>query len=123
MPDDTKLNDDDKTPKKSGEFRVPPRTWIVWIVIFAVIILLMLMRDRWQTEAENLPQWKFQQLADSNLIAQAAVNYSPQNPLLTEIIGKYYQADKDGNARHWILELQFVDRVNNIGAFFEQLIN
>lgn len=34
-----------------------------------------------------------------------------------------FQADKDGNARHWILELQFVDRVNNIGAFFEQLIN
>jgi len=34
-----------------------------------------------------------------------------------------FQADKDGNDRHWILELQFVDRVNNIGAFFEQLIN
>ncbi|MGZ3778521.1 MAG: M24 family metallopeptidase [Mucilaginibacter sp.] len=34
-----------------------------------------------------------------------------------------FQPDKDGNARHWILEIQFVDRVNNIGAFFEQLIN
>jgi len=33
------------------------------------------------------------------------------------------QKDKDGNDRHWILEIQFVDRVNNIGAFFEQLIN
>lgn len=33
------------------------------------------------------------------------------------------QPDKEGNARHWILEIQFVDRVNNIGAFFEQLIN
>jgi Xaa-Pro aminopeptidase len=32
------------------------------------------------------------------------------------------QPDKDGNPRHWILEIQFVDRVNNIGAFFEQLI-
>ncbi len=32
------------------------------------------------------------------------------------------QLDKYGNKRHWILELQFVDKVNNIGAFFEQLL-
>jgi Xaa-Pro aminopeptidase len=31
--------------------------------------------------------------------------------------------DKNGNGRHWILEIQFVDRVNNIGGFFEQLLN
>jgi len=31
--------------------------------------------------------------------------------------------DKQGNSRNWILEIQFVDRVNNIGAFFEQLLN
>jgi Xaa-Pro aminopeptidase len=30
--------------------------------------------------------------------------------------------DKHGNERHWILELHFVDRENNIGAFFEQLL-
>jgi Xaa-Pro aminopeptidase len=33
------------------------------------------------------------------------------------------QPDKHGNSRHWILEIQFVDRVNKIGAFFEQLLN
>ncbi len=31
--------------------------------------------------------------------------------------------DKDGNKRHWMLELHFVDKKNNIGAFFEQLLN
>jgi methionine aminopeptidase len=31
--------------------------------------------------------------------------------------------DKQGNSRNWILEIQFVDRVNNMGAFFEQLLN
>ena len=30
--------------------------------------------------------------------------------------------DKVGNKRHWILEIHFVDRKNNIGAFFEQLL-
>lgn len=33
-----------------------------------------------------------------------------------------FQPDKNENKRHWILELHFVDRVNNIGAFFEQLL-
>jgi Xaa-Pro aminopeptidase len=32
------------------------------------------------------------------------------------------QPDKHGNKRHWMLELHFVDRTNNIGAFFEQLL-
>jgi Xaa-Pro aminopeptidase len=30
--------------------------------------------------------------------------------------------DAQGNERHWILELQFVDRQNEIGAYFEQLL-
>jgi Xaa-Pro aminopeptidase len=32
------------------------------------------------------------------------------------------QPDKNGNKRHWILELHFVDRANKTGAFFEQLL-
>jgi Xaa-Pro aminopeptidase len=32
------------------------------------------------------------------------------------------QLDKDGNKRHWMFELHFIDRENNIGAFFEQLL-
>ncbi|NOT90148.1 M24 family metallopeptidase [Ferruginibacter sp.] len=32
------------------------------------------------------------------------------------------QLDKFGDKRHWMLELHFVDRENNIGAFFEQLL-
>jgi Xaa-Pro aminopeptidase len=32
------------------------------------------------------------------------------------------QLDKFGNKRHWMLELHFVDKTNNIGAFFEQLL-
>ncbi len=32
------------------------------------------------------------------------------------------QPDKQGNKRHWILELQFIDRINKIGGYFEQLL-
>ena len=30
--------------------------------------------------------------------------------------------DKQGNTRHWILEIHFVDRERQIGGFFEQLL-
>jgi Xaa-Pro aminopeptidase len=33
------------------------------------------------------------------------------------------EPDNNGNMRHWILELHFVDRKNKIGAFFEQLLS
>ena len=101
MPDVTQFSDDDHRPKKGGEFRVPPRTWIIWITIFGGIILLMLMRERWDSQGENLPQWRFQQLLESNLIAEATVNYSPQDLPLMEIVGKYYLADKDGKPLKW----------------------
>jgi Xaa-Pro aminopeptidase len=40
----------------------------------------------------------------------------PDNP------NDMFQLDEDGNERHWILELLFIDRQNEIGAFFEQLL-
>ena len=43
MADENRYNDDEKNPKRGGEFKVPPRTWIVWIAIFGGIILLMLL--------------------------------------------------------------------------------
>ena len=97
MSDENRINDDDKNPRKGAEFRVPPRTWIVWIAIFGGIILLMLFRERMDGQGEVLSQYRFQQLVESNLIAQAVVNYSPQSPFLTEVTGKYYKVDADGN--------------------------
>ena len=33
-----------------------------------------------------------------------------------------FSLDANGNKRHWILEIHFVDRENKIGGFFEQLL-
>src|ERR1043165_5397837 len=97
MSDDHKYSDEEKNPKKGGEFRVPPRTWLVWIAIFGGIILLMLFKDRLDSEDKMLKQYQVQQLVESNQIAKAIINYSPQNPFLTEIVGEYYRTDSAGN--------------------------
>src|ERR1041384_5709925 len=97
MADENKLNDDEKQPKKGGEFRVPPRTWIVWIAIFGGIILLMLARERLDKPGELLSQHVFQRLVESNQIAQGIFKYNPQKLALTEVVGKYYRTDAAGN--------------------------
>ena len=40
----------------------------------------------------------------------------PDNP------NDMFLLDEEGNKRHWILELQFIDRENEIGGYFEQLL-
>jgi cell division protease FtsH len=92
-----KSNNPDRNPKKGGEFRVPPRTWIVWIAILAGIVTLMMFRDRIESQPEALSQYVFFQKVDSNLVTQATINYTPQSPFLTEIIGKYIKTDTAGN--------------------------
>jgi cell division protease FtsH len=95
MSDDNKRNDDEKTPKKGGEFRVPPRTMVVWIAILGGIVLLMLFRDRMDTPGDFLNQYTFQQAVESNQIVQATINYNPQSPDLREITGKYTKIVND----------------------------
>src|SRR5215212_6546107 len=96
MSEDNKFNNDDERNQKKAEFRVPPRTWIVWIAIFGGIIVLMLLRDRMESPGEPLTQYQFFEKVNSNLIVKATINYSPQSPLLTEIGGKYVKTDKAG---------------------------
>src|SRR6516225_454523 len=94
MPDDNRYNDDDKNSRKGGEFKVPPRTWIVWIAIFGGIILLMLFKDRYDSPGDLITKAHFQQLVDSNQIVQATISYSPQSQL-NEIAGKYWKIEND----------------------------
>lgn len=92
MSDDNKQRDDDKnSKKKGGEFRVPPRTMVVWIAILGGITLLMLFKDRMDTPGDVLKQYGFQQLVESNRIIQATINYNPQSPDLREITGRYWK--------------------------------
>lgn len=99
MSEENRNSNDDKTPRKQGEFRVPPRTWVIWIAIIGGIILLMLLRARMDSQGQMLTQYQFFQKVESNLIAQATINYSPQSPQLTEIVGKYYKTkpEAEGN--------------------------
>src|ERR1043165_263925 len=99
MADENRFNEDDKNSKKSPEFRVPPRTWMVWIAIIGAIAMLVVFKDKYASQPREITPYAFQQLVEnSNLIAQIKLTWSPQSDHHAEVSGSYYQTDNDGNA-------------------------
>jgi cell division protease FtsH len=90
MSDENKFNNDDKDSRKNGDFRVPPKTWIVWIVIFGGILALFLFNKRLTEPSQNLGIKDFWAKVDAKQIQTATINYSPQSPLY-DITGTYRQ--------------------------------
>ncbi|HEY2953026.1 MAG TPA: ATP-dependent zinc metalloprotease FtsH [Verrucomicrobiae bacterium] len=93
MADDNKHNDD---KKKGGEFKVPPRNYLLWIAILALVPLLMLFKDRATTTSPTLGLPEFIKLDAADLIASGTIVYDVQSPL-QEIYGKYFKTDAAGN--------------------------
>jgi cell division protease FtsH len=92
MADENKFNDDDKGPKKAGEFRVPPRTWVIWMAIIGIIITLVLFKSKMESPSQVLKPNDFIAKVDSGMIHSGTINYSPQSPL-QEINGFYYKSE------------------------------
>jgi len=88
MSDENKINNDDKDSRKNGEFRVPPKTWIVWIVIIGGILALVLFKNQMTPPAESIKPQEFLALVESNAIESATINFSPQSPIY-DITGRY----------------------------------
>ena len=99
MADENKMNSGDKEPKKDGEFRVPPRTWIVWIAILGGIVALMYTKDRFSTPENSISQHQFVQKMLSNEVVNATINFTPQGLPSAEIVGKYYELNENGDKK------------------------
>src|SRR5260370_187428 len=96
MPDHNKMSEEDKN-KKGGEFKMPPRTWFVWIAIICTVVFVFLLRNNMDSRGELLSPYKFNQLLDSNLIVQGTINFGQQSAMTSESSGKYYKVDtKEG---------------------------
>ena len=100
MSDQKRPNDPDKNDKKNGELRLPPRTFLVWIGIIAVVSILMLVHSGAETPVEELGS--FRDLLDKltnnpSLIVPGSgrIVYGLQSPDIKRITGRYYAIDHD----------------------------
>src|SRR2546423_1053489 len=87
---------DNRNGKKSGEFKVPPRTYILWIAILGAIPLLMFFRNNATSTGDLLSQSQFEQIVESNQVIRATIVYSPPGSFLNDITGKYIKSEPDG---------------------------
>src|SRR6266481_8110803 len=97
MPED---NRNDRNGKKSGEFKVPPRTYILWIAILGAIPLLMFFRNNATSTADAISQAQFEQLVDSNSIIKGTIILGPTATTfkVVDVSGRYLKTDPDGKS-------------------------
>src|SRR5258708_24139837 len=82
--------------KKSGEFKVPPGRYILWIAILAAAPLLILVKNSSTTQGDVLSQADFERLVESGQVTEGTVIYNPPGTFLNEITGKYRKSGPDG---------------------------
>ena len=84
------------TSGPTGEFKVPARTYLLWIAIIGLIPLLVIFRQNASNQGRPLSQHEFMQKATNDLIARATITLDPQAPHSRDIRGFYYKTDSEG---------------------------
>ncbi len=102
MPDENRNEN-----KKSGEFKVPPGRYILWIAILAAAPLLILVKNSSTTQGDVLSQADFERLVESGQVTEGTVIYNPPGTFLNEITGKYRKSQPDGK----VVEGRFKSKV------------
>jgi cell division protease FtsH len=103
--------DNKKEPKKAGEFRVPPRTWILWIAILGAIPLLVLFKDP-RDNRQKLTQTQFLEQLRGGAVKEGVIWFDVQSPLMQDITGTYVPPDKEAPVK-FITSLHLTDDLYN----------
>ncbi len=80
----------------TGEFKVPARTYLLWLAIIGLIPLLVIFRQNANNQGRPLGQHEFMHMATNDLIARAIITLDPQSPQSRDIRGFYYKTDSEG---------------------------
>src|SRR6267378_3925126 len=92
MSDENRNSDDDR--KKNSDFRMPSQRWVMWIVLILLVGAVFLLRNQMEPQDDQISQFDFKQLVDSNMVAKALIRLNPQS-LQKEVVGTYYVPGKD----------------------------
>lgn len=122
-PDKSRTND--QVPR-TPEFKVPARTYLIWIAIIGLIPLLVIFRQNATNQSQHLSQHEFMQKLEGDLIAKATITFDPESPHLRDIRGRYLKTDADGrraieNGKP--VEIPFYAQVYLTDQILQQLLN
>ena len=110
------MAEDNKNPnegRKNGEFKVPPRTYILWIAILGAIPLLMVFKNSGPSQVDRLTQAQFMQLVESNQVTKGVIIYDPQSMWIHEVQGEYKKSAGDKETRPFTARVRLTDKVED----------
>src|SRR5665213_4575774 len=99
MPDLNRSTEPDKNEKRNGEMRLPPRTFLVWIAIIAIGVIVAFVRNGSETPVEELSSFPdlLDKLTNGLIVPNTGhIIYGIQSPDIKRVSGKYYTKDKGG---------------------------
>jgi cell division protease FtsH len=82
--------------EKSSELKVPPRNWLLWILILGAIPVLMFFHDKNNSQFTLISRQKLLELVEANAVTEGKILFSPQSSMLQEVTGKYKVTKADG---------------------------
>jgi len=85
-----------ETGKPTQEFKVPARTYVLWMVIIGLIPLLVILKQNARTAVPQLSQHDFMEKVANNLIVHATITLDQQSPYLRDVRGRYLKTDGQG---------------------------
>jgi hypothetical protein len=102
MPDQNRSTEPDKNDKRSGEMRLPPRTFLVWVAIIIIAVVVAFVRNGAETPPDELAS--FPDLVDkltNGLIVPGSghIVYGLQSPDIKRVTGKYYSKQRQWRVR------------------------
>src|SRR2546423_1067941 len=97
MSEENKLAGNGKNDKKNGEVKVPPRNWLIWILILGAIPIVMILKNRTEAKFAPLTRNELVTLVDKKEVLGGLIHYNPQSSLLQEVTGRYVKTDAKGN--------------------------
>ena len=108
------------------EFRVRPRTYLIWIAILGLIPLLLIFKQDAAHEAQQLSQHDFMQKVANNLIVHATITLDQQSPYLRDVRGVYLKTDGQGKTvfeREKPIEVPFFAQVYLTDHTLQELLS
>jgi cell division protease FtsH len=100
MPEQNRSTEPDKNEKRNGEMRLPPRAFLVWVGIIAIVAIVALARNSAETPPEELASFPdlLNKLTNNLIVPNTGrVVSGQQSDYIQRVTGKYYTKDHDGN--------------------------
>jgi cell division protease FtsH len=88
MPEENKQNGPGKN-KNGGEVKVPPRGWLVWILLAGLVPLLFVVSKNKDAKYPLMSRSRLIELFNDNRIKKGTIYYNAQSSILQEIKGTY----------------------------------